>query len=214
MASFVQFGRAEVPIERRVDDALRRISQSLAVGETNAEAWSQVICDAVFQSVAMAMRDRPGLGAVVRLLRYGLNNRQALSTAAMVNRDQLNALVRRTALASVSETINDNLPDSYDEVVEDLRTLQESFDQELLVVGDDETFERLVALRTSVTNHMLSEARQRARLETIVPEHVSNTLTLSHLLYGRADRADEISGRNNLEQPGFILPNEIQVLVK
>jgi prophage DNA circulation protein len=91
-----------------------------------------------------------------------------------------------------------------------------------------ESFDEAVALRDTIVARMSEAAlstlaaqaydylSQRAagleRLADITPDRVTSSLELSYQLYGDYRRADEISDRNRIFNPGFIVHETVKVL--
>ena len=130
----------------------------------------------------------------------------------MINDRAFNQTVRLLSLTARATTLIDNVPESYQEIVQERDEVADQFDQELLEIDNPELYAAMVDLRSAFVEDLTVKARTRPQLEEVLVRGVGNVLTLANQLYGDATRADEIASRNNLSAPGLLENKTLLVL--
>ncbi|OPY15606.1 MAG: hypothetical protein A4E66_00010 [Syntrophus sp. PtaB.Bin001] len=119
------------------------------------------------------------------------------------NRDAINALVRRTAIAEAARTSSTIEFASYDEAISVQKRLTEAIDNELLEASDS-VYAVLADLRAAVVNDIRTRGADLSRIINYTPSRTEPALIIAHRLYGDATRADEIVARNRIRHPLFV----------
>lgn len=79
---------------------------------------------------------------------------------------------------------------------------------------DDNVYEAFRELKAAIVLHIEEEQTNLSRLISYTPTESIPSLTLSQLLYGSYDQADNIVSRNKIGHPGFIPGNQsVEVLI-
>ena len=95
---------------------------------------------------------------------------------------------------------------SRSQVEQTIATLQQPFyDAEEIAADsmDQMTFQNLIALHASITNHLVQTALPLPRMIGYQFADVLPTLVISYRLYGDASRADEVRDENEIVHPAF-----------
>ena len=71
--------------------------------------------------------------------------------------------------------------------------------------ADDSVYTALVDLRAATVRDLTARGASLAGLRTVTPAATLPALVLAHRLYGDAARADELTLRNRLRHPGFVV---------
>lgn len=119
------------------------------------------------------------------------------------NRDALNALVRRTAIAEAARTASTIEFNSYNDAVSVQDALTDAIDEEVLDASDS-VYSALVDLRAAVVKDISTRGADLARIVQYTPPRTEPALVIAHRLYGDATRADEIIARNKIKNPLFV----------
>jgi len=95
---------------------------------------------------------------------------------------------------------------SRSQVEQTIATLQQPFyDAEEITADsmDQMTFQNLIALHASITNHLVKTALLLPRMIRYQFAEVLPSLVISYRLYGDASRADEVRDENEIVHPAF-----------
>lgn len=116
-------------------------------------------------------------------------------------------LFRAAALISIGNATAAYQPQSYDEAIAVLQSVTALLDTEILAAadaGETATYLALRALRTAITNDLLSRAANLPRLVTITKQRALPSLKIAYDLYADATRSDELIGLANPPAPLFM----------
>lgn len=119
------------------------------------------------------------------------------------NRDAMNALVRRTAIAEAARTSSTVEYDSYNDAVRVQEAIVDAIDTETLEASDD-VYNALVDLRAAVVKDISTRSADLAHIVQYTPLRTEPALVIAHRLYGDASRAEEIIARNKIKHPLFV----------
>jgi prophage DNA circulation protein len=81
----------------------------------------------------------------------------------------------------------------------------EGLDALIQTTTDDDLYSALINLRRDTANDLDQRAVSLPNLVEYTPNYTTTVLTLSHLLYGNIDSADEIAARNGVQHPGVVM---------
>lgn len=119
------------------------------------------------------------------------------------NQAILNRYFRRVYLGCSAIAAVDTAFDSYDTAI----TARDALTGKLIVAGEQDL--------AGYTFRFLSDvAGALARLADHATPRFTSSLEVAQLLYGNATRADEITSRNAIEHPGFIIGRTLKVLTE
>lgn len=124
-------------------------------------------------------------------------------TRQSVNQSATRTLVQRAAVIEAARISSQIEFVSYQEAMSIRDELADSLDGQM-ESAPDEVYVALAELRAAVIRDISSRGADLARIVSYVPPVTLPALVIAHRLYGDADRADEIIGRNALRHPGFV----------
>ncbi|WP_454843317.1 DNA circularization protein [Pseudomonas gorinensis] len=136
--------------------------------------------------------------------------------ARKVAQDATSALLRRMALASIGQVVAAYVPTSYDQAITIMTKVTGLLDAEILVagdIGDDESYNALIALRQAVVTALTTTGATLPRLETFSFRAPMNALTMANRIYRDSSRADELIQQANPIHPAF-MPTTVKALAR
>ena len=140
----------------------------------------------------------------------------AYSTATMqqkvINQAAIFAGTRQTLLAQAVGLSSYIQCSVYDDTIACRNLLCAALDTEMLSATDDDLFLALQDARIAVYNDLTTRSENSARLLTITPPIVLPMLAIAYDYYQDTSRADEISARNKISNPGFVPVESLYVL--
>lgn len=126
--------------------------------------------------------------------------RQQQSTAINASND----LIRQVALAEAVRTSSEIDFATSDDAQKTSLLLLDSIDALMLGIGDDELYQSMRTLRTTMVNDLHERGAQLPSLKRITLSAAQPALLIAHQLYTDTEREAEILSRNNVRHPGFV----------
>ncbi len=120
------------------------------------------------------------------------------------------------ALASIGQVVAAYVPTSYDQAITIMTKVTGLLDAEILVagdIGDDESYNALIALRQAVVTALTTTGATLPRLETFSFRAPMNALTMANRIYRDSSRADELIQQANPIHPAF-MPTTVKALAR
>ncbi|VVN45680.1 hypothetical protein PS655_05796 [Pseudomonas fluorescens] len=136
-----------------------------------------------------------------------------ISGAREVAQDATSALLRRSALAPIGEVVATYVPTSYDEAMTTMEMVTGFIDAELLVAGDDRSYNAMIALRQSVVSALTTTGATMPALEAFSFRAPMPALVMASRLYQDAGRTDELIQQADPIHPAF-MPTHVKALVR
>lgn len=129
------------------------------------------------------------------------------------NRSAFAGLVRRQTVIDLARRASIATPRTTDEAVRLRDEIGARLDREI-EVADDDTYRRLVDLRTATVLHLNRIAPSLARTARVPVRATVPALVLAYRIHADAAREDEIVTRNGLSHPGFVPGGDmVEVLI-
>ena len=126
--------------------------------------------------------------------------------AAILASARQNLLVQAVGLSSYIQCA------VYDDTIAVRDLLAAALDAEALQADGDGLYFALMDARAAMWNDLTTRSANAARLLTWTPPVVMPMLVVAYRFYGDAARADEITARNKIANPGFVPVEALQVL--
>lgn len=123
-------------------------------------------------------------------------------------------LFRRAAIAALAQASSTYQPTSADDAAQVRSNVTSLIDAEILIAGDqgeDQTYESLRALRSSVVQDLNARGAGLASITTVQVKAALPALVLATRLYRDAGRADELVSQGNPIHPAF-MPSRFKAL--
>lgn len=124
-------------------------------------------------------------------------------TAQADNREAVQALVRRTAIANAAQASARTEFASRNEALATRDALAAAIEAEA-ETAPDTVYLALTDLRVAVVRDITARGADLASLVNYTPKATLPALVIAHQLYGDAARSDEIVARNRVRHPGFV----------
>lgn len=136
----------------------------------------------------------------------------AVQQQVVRNRQALQALIRRGALASAARVVVADPPRVAQDADQLRRDLIAAHDAEQSAAGSAVLVAALTEQRKAVSRYLQDASRSGARLVDYRPVEVLPAAVIAYELYDDAGRAAEIAQRNRVRHPGFVPVETLRVL--
>lgn len=121
------------------------------------------------------------------------------------NRKALAGLFRQVAISEGVRMATEVGFESYDDALSARERLADLIDEQASEVTDDALYLSLMAMRSDLTRAVPDAGNSRARIVQFTPVITRTALDIAQELYGDASREADITARNGLRHPGFVL---------